>query len=539
MSDYDYVVVGGGSAGCVVAGRLSEDPSCRVLLLEAGRSDRTTFCKKPGMISLIHTIPQIKKKFDWGYYTEPNSRTLERKIPYARGKVLGGSSAINGMVFVRGNRANFDAWAAEGCDGWSYDDVLPYFKRMETFSGSASDYRGDAGPVQVTLQADVSPASSIFREVAASVCGVAQTDDYNGAEQEGFGLCQMNLKDGVRSSTAEAYIHPVLAERDNLDVEIGAHVRRVVIDNGKATGVEVGKNGSAKVINASTEVILSSGVIGSAQILMTSGVGPAEHLQALDIDVAADLPVGQNLHDHLFVPLVFLAPEAGHRGTARHFFWGMMKEYTAGGTWFGKSVFEVLGFVKTDASQSCPNLQIHSLPWAYPAPNQDAPGRPVVDLRPAITVQPTLIYPESRGEMRLRSADPDEAPIIDPCYLDAQADRDTLMRGIEIVREIMNADELAGAINGEIEPGPSFADAKALAEELPKRVHTVYHPVGTCRMGSDERAVVDPELRVRGIENLRVADAAIMPSITGGNTNAPAIMIGEKAADLIRGSSAS
>lgn len=539
MSDYDYVVVGGGSAGCVVAGRLSEDPSCRVLLLEAGRSDRTTFCKKPGMISLIHTIPQIKKKFDWGYYTEPNSRTLERKIPYARGKVLGGSSAINGMVFVRGNRANFDAWAAEGCDGWSYDDVLPYFKRMETFSGSASDYRGDAGPVQVTLQDDVSPASSIFREVAASVCGVAQTDDYNGAEQEGFGLCQMNLKDGVRSSTAEAYIHPVLAERDNLDVEIGAHVRRVVIDNGKATGVEVGKNGSAKVINASTEVILSSGVIGSAQILMTSGVGPAEHLQALDIDVAADLPVGQNLHDHLFVPLVFLAPEAGHRGTARHFFWGMMKEYTAGGTWFGKSVFEVLGFVKTDASQSCPNLQIHSLPWAYPAPNQDAPGRPVVDLRPAITVQPTLIYPESRGEMRLRSADPDEAPIIDPCYLDAQADRDTLMRGIEIVREIMNADELAGAINGEIEPGPSFADAKALAEELPKRVHTVYHPVGTCRMGSDERAVVDPELRVRGIENLRVADAAIMPSITGGNTNAPAIMIGEKAADLIRGSSAS
>ncbi len=534
MADYDYVVVGGGSAGCVVASRLSEDPSCRVLLIEAGRSDRTTFCKKPGMISLIHTIPQIKKQFDWGYYTKPRSETYERKIPYARGKVLGGSSAINGMVFVRGNRANFDSWAEEGCEGWGFDDVLPYFKRLETYGGGPSDFRGGDGPVQVTLQKDISPASTAFREAAASVCGVAQTDDYNGPDQEGFGLCQMNLKDGVRSSSSEAYIHSVLADRSNLDVEIGQPVRRLVLDNGRATGVEIGVNGASKVIHANSEVVLSAGTIGSAQLLMASGVGPADHLEEHGIDVVADLPVGQNLHDHLFVPLVFLAPTAGHRGTARHFFWGMIQEYTGGGTWFGKSVFEVLGFVKTDAKLTHPNLQVHSLPWAYPAPNQDAPGRPVVDLRPSITVQPTLIYPESRGEMRLRSGNIDDAPIIDPHYLEAPEDRTTLMRGIEMVREMMRSELLKGVTAEEIEPGPKYFDEATLAKELPNRVHTVYHPVGTCRMGNDERAVVDPQLRVRGVEGLRVADASVMPSITGGNTNAPTIMIGEKAADLIR-----
>ena len=286
---------------------------------------------------------------------------------------------------------------------------------------------------------------------------------------------------------------------------------------------------------ASAEVVLSAGVVGSAQILMLSGVGPAAQLGEHGIDVKADLPVGQNLHDHLFFPLVFRAPGGLRRGTAPYFFGGMLKEYFGNKTtWFGKTVFESVAFVKTDPGQRLPNLQIHTLPWAYPAPNQDAPGRPKVDKHPCLTVQPTLIYPKSRGEVRLLSADPTVAPHIDPHFLEDPADIELLMDGIELCREIMSADCIKDSVQAEIEPGPAFFDRAALRKELPKRVCTVYHPVGTCRMGVDERAVVDPALRVRGIEGLRVADASIMPTVTGGNTNAPCIMIGEMAADLIK-----
>ena len=531
---YDYIVVGAGSSGCVVAGRLSEDPSCKVLLLEAGRSDRTTFCMKPGMISIVHTVPQVKKKFDWGYYTKPNKNSLDRKIPYVRGKVLGGSSAINGMIFVRGHRKNYDDWAAEGCDGWAFDDVLPLFKRMENFDGGADAYRGEGGPIEVTKQGDISPVSEAFQHAVAETCKVDIIDDYNGATQEGAAMFQQSAKDGLRYSTSEGYIHPHM-DRTNLDVRIGVQVSRVVIEDGRATGIEViDAKGNVEVINAAQEVILSAGVIGSAQILMLSGVGPADHLQSVGIDVVADLPVGDNLHDHLFFPMVFAAPRGGHKGTALHFFGGMMKEYTKGNTWFGKTVFESVAFVKSSASQQIPNLQIHTLPWAYPAPNQDAPGRPKVDKRPSLTVQPTLIYPKSRGTVRLQTNSALDAPLIDPNYLSDPADTEFLLDAIELSREIMASSPIAKEVSGEYEPGPAFFDRKAMAKELPNRIHTVYHPVGTCRMGVDDRAVVDPQLRVRGVEGLRVADAAIMPSVTGGNTNAPCILIGEKVADLIR-----
>ncbi|MBH25906.1 MAG: choline dehydrogenase [Myxococcales bacterium] len=533
MSKYDYIIVGGGSAGCAVAGRLSRDADCRVLLIEAGGSDRTTFCRKPGMIAIVHTVPQIKKKFDWGYYTNPRKETLKRKIPYIRGKVLGGSSAINGMIFVRGHRANFDSWAEDdGCEGWSYEEILPYYKRMESFEDGASAYRGGDGPVHVTRHHEVSPVTEAFIDAVSDVCRVDITDDYNAYEQEGVGKVQMSARDGVRYSSSEAYVHPAMG-RPNFDVVLGAQVTRIVIEKGRATGVEYIQGDRTVVAHAAEEIILSAGVIGSAQILMLSGVGPAAHLKEHGIDVVSDLPVGQNLHDHLFFPLVFLAPRGGHQGTPLHFLGGMLQEYLLGKTWFGKTLFESVAFVKTDASQPIPDLQLHSMPWAYPAPNQDKPGRPDVDMRPALTVQPTLIYPRSRGEVLLTSGDPLAAPLIDPHYLEEEADVDFLLRSIELTREIMASSSIAGELSGELEPGPKFFQRDAMRKELPNRVCTVYHPVGTCRMGVDERAVVDPQLRVLGVEGLRVADAAIMPTIIGGNTNAPCMMIGEKCADLI------
>jgi len=531
--DYDYIVVGAGSAGCVIASRLTEDPDCRVLLLEAGRSDRTTICRKPGMVSIIHTEPKIKKKFDWGYYSHPRPWTVDRKIPMVRGKVLGGSSSINGMVFVRGNRKNFDDWAADGCDGWSYDDVLPAFQRLEAFESGADDYRGADGPIAVTRATDISPLSEAFLHGAAAFTGTSVVEDYNAASQEGTSLFQLSAKDGVRYSTSEGYLEPARG-RKNLTVMTGAVVHRVLIEARRAIGVEVSIAGVQRTLRVTQEVVLSAGAFGSAQLLMLSGIGPSEHLQEHGLKVLEDLPVGQNLHDHLFFPLVYLAPRAGHRGTARHFFSGMLKEYLFGNTWFARSVFETVAFLKTDASEPIPDLQVHTLPWAYPAPNQDAPVRPVVDLRPCLTVQPTLIYPKSRGEVRLLSADPAADLHIDPHYLEAPEDVEHLMRGIALCREIMTHPLLAAETEGELEPGPEFLEGDALRRELPNRVCTVYHPVGTCRMGSDSRAVVDPRLRVRGVDGLRVADASIMPSITGGNTNAPSIMIGERAANFIR-----
>jgi choline dehydrogenase-like flavoprotein len=268
---------------------------------------------------------------------------------------------------------------------------------------------------------------------------------------------------------------------------------------------------------------------------MLSGVGPAHELRAHGMRVIEDLPVGKNLHDHLFVPLTFLAPSAVHRGTPWHFFGGMIAESVKGDTWFGRTVFDAMAFVRSSRANGAPDLQIHCLPWSYPAPNQDAPVRPVVDLRPALTVMPTLIYPKSRGEAHLASKDPNAAPHIDPHFLEEPDDARPLLEGIELVRAIMASDRLRGVVDGELHPGPAFASKVAMRAELGTRIHTVYHPVGTCRMGTDERAVVDPELRVRGIEGLRVADASIMPSITGGNTNAPTMMIGEHCAEILRG----
>jgi choline dehydrogenase-like flavoprotein len=371
-------------------------------------------------------------------------------------------------------------------------------------------------------------------EAVSDVCDVPILDDFNGANQNCASIMQMSCADGVRSGTGEGYVQPSLS-RPNFTLEMRALVQRVVIEGGRAVGVEYTQNGNTRVANATREVILSGGAIGSPQILMLSGVGPADHLREHGIDVELDLPgVGKNLHDHLLVPLIFRSRTSLHRGTAAHFFGGMMKEYLFGNGWFGRTVFEACAFIKSHPGARIPDLQLHTLPWGYPAPNSDGPGRPYVDPGHCFSVLPTLLYPKSRGDVRLSSADAAAAPLIDPAYLSAPEDLEFFFRAMRKVREICAHPAISDHLAEELEPGADRASDEVLADEIRLRAGTVYHPVGTCKMGIDETAVVDPRLRVRGIDGLRVADASIMPEVTGSNTNAPSMMIGERAAALIQ-----
>lgn len=528
----DYVVIGSGSSGGVLARRLA-DSGASVIVIEAGRGDRTPIARMPGMIGPLHAVPQIKKAFDWGHYTVEQKHALGRKVPQTHGKVLGGSSSINGMVFVRGNRKNYDDWAAEGNTGWSYDDVLPSFKKFETFEDGGSDFRGGDGPIKVIRARNITPASEAFIDAFSETAGVKKNADYNGAEQEGVSRFQQNNFDGLRYSSSVGYLD---SKPDNLTVLIKTQVARVVIEAGVATGVEILTKTGREVIRAEREVILSAGVYGSPHLLMLSGIGHADHVGAFGIEVHADLPVGDNLHDHLFVPMSYSMPTAINRSSPLYFGKAFVKESLRhGSTWMARSVFEVVAFVRSPYATDVPDTQIHVLPWSYPGPNQDEPIRHVPDPRRSLTIMSTLIYPKSRGTFRLTSSDPSAAPMIDPNYLEEQSDIDVLVSGMELIRETMASRGIAGGVQTEIEPGTKHATREQLAREVLNRATTVYHPVGTCRMGVDERAVVDPQLRVRGIDRLRVADASIMPSIVGGNTNAASLMIGEHAAAMILG----
>ncbi len=528
----DYVVAGAGSAGCVLAKRLAES-GASVILLEAGGPDRTRLVRKPGMIAIFHNVPQLKKRLDWGYYTIPQAHALNRKIPQPRGRVLGGSGSINGLLFVRGNAKNYDDWAGDGCRGWAFQDVLSSFKRLENWEDGATALRGAGGPIQVTRQRDLTPASLAFIEALAETAGVKKIDDYNAESQEGVAVFQESARDGLRYSSSVGYLddHGL----PNLTVQTGVLITKVLLDGTRAVGVEVRTKEGTSTIRAEREVILAAGAFGSPQLLMLSGIGPAAHLRQHGIDVVADLPVGDNLHDHMFVPMTYVMRSARNRGTSPYFFGGMLKESIRGGTWMGRTVFEVAGFVRSSKADRIPDIQIHVLPWSYPFPNQDAPIRHKVDKRSALTIMPTLIYPKSRGTLRLASADPSAAPLIDFGYLSEPDDTTVLLDGMEMIREAMSSRLIASGVDLELSPGTAYPDRAALAAELPNRATSVYHAVGSCRMGSDERAVVDPELRVRGIDSLRIADASIMPSITGGNTNAPAMMIGEHAAGIMLG----
>jgi choline dehydrogenase-like flavoprotein len=532
----DYVIAGAGSAGCVLARRLA-DSGASVILLEAGGPDKTRLVRKPGMIAIFHNVPQLKRRLDWGYYTVPQEHALGRRVPQPRGRVRGGSGSINGMLFVRGNHKNYDDWAADGAAGWSWNDVLPSFKKMEDWEGGASDLRGGGGPVKVTRQKDLTPASQAFIEAVADTAGVKKIDDYNGESQEGASVIQQNAAGGVRYSSSVAYLdnHGL----PNLTIITRAQITKVLISGSRATGVEVVVADERRTIRASREVILSAGVFNSPQLLMVSGIGPAAHLRELGIDVVADLPVGENLHDHLFVPMTYVMKSAVHHGNAPYFFKGIVGESLRGDTWMGRTVFEAFGFVRSSIAGEIPDIQLHALPWSYPFPNQDSPKRWKVDPRSSLTIFSTLIYPKSRGTVRLASADPLAKPVIDMGYLSEPDDGKVLIDGMELIRQTMASSLVAPGVSLELNPGQSWPTRSSLEKELPNWANSVYHGVGTCRMGadSDPRSVVDPQLRVRGIEGLRVADASVMPAIVGGNTNAPAMMIGEHAAAIILGAS--
>jgi choline dehydrogenase len=532
-NEADYVVVGSGSSGSAVAGRLAQ-AGHSVILLEAGKSDERFLVKKPGMIGPMHAVPEIKRTVDWGFYSVPQKHLLDRTMPVPRGKVVGGSSSINGMVYVRGNRANFDAWAAEGNVGWDADSVNAAYKRLEDFEDGENAWRGAGGPIRVTRNKAPQEGTLQFIQANSDVLGVKVLDDYNGESQEGISRMQQNAADGLRYSASRGYVHDLAPEKLELQSEV--LVTRVVIEGGRATGVEVvDKDGGRRTVRAGQEVVLSAGFVGSAQILMLSGLGHAQHLRDHGIDVVADLPVGDNLHDHMFHAMTYHATSAKMKGNAWFFAKGVAKEVMRPGTTFlANSVFESVGFVRTSQAADVPDLQLHLLPWSYVSPNQDEPIRHKVDPRTSLTVLVTLIYPRSRGTLRLASADPTAAPLIDFQYLADPADLEVLAEGSEMVREIMAGAAFGGSVKEEIHPGADLT-GQPLRDAILNRATSVYHGVGTCRMGVDERAVVTPDLKVRGVEGLRVADASIMPSITGGNTNAPAIMIGEKAAALVLG----
>ncbi|RSM91511.1 choline dehydrogenase [Kibdelosporangium aridum] len=530
-NEADYVVVGSGSSGAAIAGRLAQS-GASVIVLEAGKTDEKMLVRKPGLVGPMHAVPQLKKAFDWGYYSVPQKHLLDRRMPVPRGKVVGGSSSINGMVYVRGNRANFDSWAAEGNVGWDADSVNAAYKRMEDFEDGENAFRGAGGPIRVTRNKTPEEGSLHFLQATADTIGCKIIDDYNAESQEGVSRMQQNAAGGLRYSASRGYIH--LLASPTLQLQSGVLVRKVIIENGRATGVEVtDADGTQRTVRAGKEVILSAGFVGSAQLLMLSGIGHAEHLKEHGIDVVADLPVGDNLHDHMFHALTFHVSSSRNRGTAPYYARGLVRELLRPGTTFlAHSVFEAVAFLRTSQADSIPDLQLHVLPWAYVSPNQDEPIRHDVDKRTALTVLTTLIYPKSRGTLRLASADPTAAPLIDFQYLADPADLEVLGEGSEMVREIFAAKAFQGTVKEEIHPGRQLR-GQELRDAILNRATSVYHGVGTCRMGVDELAVVSPDLKVRGIDGLRVCDASIMPSITGGNTNAPSIMIGEMGAQLI------
>jgi choline dehydrogenase len=519
---YDYVVVGAGSAGCVLANRLSEDPAVRVLLIEAGKRDRHPNIKIPAAFA-----KQFKTKLDWDLATEPEPYCDNRSIYIPRGKGLGGSSSMNAMLYVRGNPLDYEGWVQAGASGWGWDDVLPYFLRAEDNQRGASEYHATGGPLRVEDERSPRPLTGRFLAACAEA-GIPRIADYNGPEQDGAALVQVTQRGGKRWSAADAYLRPAL-QRPNLEVVTGALVSGVEIEGGIATGVRWSRRrGGAQLARAERELILSAGAIASPQLLMLSGVGPADQLRQLGVQVRHELPgVGENLQDHPYVSCVWDVPGGGSLADAEKP--KAMLEYLLRRTGpLTSSVAEAFAFVRSRPGLPGPDLQFHFGP-AYFVNN----GFDEYDGH-AITSGPVLVKPRARGWVRLRSADPAAKPRILTNSLSEQEDVDALVAGVRLAREIAAEGPLAEVVGRELFPGPEVDTDEAIAADARRRAELLYHPVGTCRIGSGDGAVVDPELRVHGIERLRVVDASVMPLIVSGNTNAPTIMIAEKAADLIR-----
>ena len=530
METFDYVIVGAGSAGCVLANRLSEDPGARVCLLEAGGRDRNPWIHLPVGYAKTMVMPKV----NWLFDTEPDAHTADRPLPVPRGRVLGGSSSINGLIYVRGQTLDYDGWAQLGNRGWSYDEVLPYFKKAEHREGAGDPaYRGHGGPLNV---ADVRETDALLDKVilAGESLGFARNPDYNASSQEGFGYFQTTMKDGRRMSAARAYLHPVLT-RENLILETHAHACRVRFEGRRAVAVEFRQRGAERRVRAAREVLLAAGAIQSPQLLELSGVGHPDLLSEHGIEVVQDLPgVGENLHDHYIARLTFRIRGARTlnerlRGPALV---GEAAKYLLGRTGaLTAPAGVVYGFVRTRPEVETPDVQYHVAHASF----RDAKKR-ILDDFPGLTIGPCQLRPESRGSLHIRSADPFAAPVIRPNFLHQFQDRETLVAGMRLARELAAAAPLAEHVVGEITPGSAVDSDDALIDYAARTGATLYHPVGTCKMGGDPMAVVDDSLRVHGIEALRVVDASIMPRLTSGNTNAPTIMIAEKAADLIKAS---
>ena len=526
--EFDFIIVGAGSAGCALANRLSANPKYSVALLEAGPKDTSPWIHIP--VGYFRTMGNPKS--DWRYHTQEDPGIAGRSISWPRGRVLGGSSSINGLLYVRGQPQDFDTWAQLGCTGWSWDGVLPYFKRAESWEGEDhTGVRGKEGPLSVQN-------SRLTREVvdkwvdAAVNAGYKRAVDYNSEDQEGVGHFQLTMTGGRRCSSAVAYLRPA-KNRQNLTIITNAQTEKVIIEEGRAVGVRARINGQMTTVKARAEVILSAGAIGSPQILMLSGIGDPADITPHGIEMKSEIKgVGKNLQDHLQARPVFKTDLSTINIETNNLFKQAMigLQYAVSQT--GPMTMAAslgTGFLKTEEHMETPDIQFHIQPWSADKP-ADGPHK-----FSAFTASVLQLRPESAGHLTITSANMDDHPDIHPNYLATDTDCRTIVKGIQIARKIAQFDPLKSHISEEHAPGAdvAFDDEEATLDWARRTAVTIYHPTGTCKMGTDDKAVIDPRLRVKGIKGLRVADASIMPIITSGNTNAPCIMIGEKASDLI------
>jgi len=514
--EYDYIVVGAGSAGCALANRLSENPNNRVLLLEAGSRDWHPFIHMPAGLGKLVNVERL----NWSYETEPQAHLNGRRLYWPRGKVLGGSSSINAMCYCRGHREDYDSWERSGADGWGFSEVLPFFIKAEDQENGASEYHGTGGPLHVSNLRHTNPLSQVFID-AAGQAGFEKTDDFNGPRQRGFDYYQVTIRDGKRCSSAVAYLHPAL-KRPNLTVATRSHAERVLLDGNHAVGVQYTRN--RKSISARAgRIILSGGAINSPQLLMLSGIGPADHLKNTGIEVRHDLPgVGKNLQDHLDVCTLVDCLDTISYDQLSEIAVGL--RYLFGRKGPGSSnIAEAGGFIVSQhAPDDRPDIQMHFVPAFL-----DDHGRNIMPGH-GMTIHACALRPESRGEITLKSANPFEAPAMQPNYMDAEYDRRMMIECVRLSRKILAQEAFKPYAGAEVFPGAGVQSEDEILNFISKKAESIYHPIGTCKMGTDDMAVVDPALNVRGMEGLSVVDASVMPTLVSGNTNAPTIMIAEK-----------